>query len=306
MLAPGESLSGAIRRRQTTAPRPPAQRSPTDPGAALPETGAFPAQPATDAVTAPAGQPAGIVYGTPAGNSAPTAFRDDRAPAQRGAPMLASASAGVRQVSDKAVAALRGLPPQGRMAVAAGAVVAVLILGIVVGTTLFGGSSTDTPAAKPSAAQNAPLFPVQEYRYPKGVVVNVPAGWRQTPPKSGEYMDFIDPANAERWVRVNVEKTTVSTGRAHLELAARRFQAPSGGCPGYQQVKMDNLKLAGIDGAAFEYTCAPPGKALRHGRWTAIVVNGLAYQTTLSVPAADFDNSKRIDDEMARSLRLTA
>ncbi|MCW2642266.1 MAG: protein kinase, partial [Dactylosporangium sp.] len=62
MLAPGESLSGAIRRRQTTVARPPAQRSPigstaTDPGTApLPETGAFPA-------------PLGNVYGAPARTS---------------------------------------------------------------------------------------------------------------------------------------------------------------------------------------------------------------------------------------------
>jgi hypothetical protein len=308
MLTPGESLSGAIRRRQTTVARPPAQRSPvgstaTDLGTApLPETGAFPAP-----VGNVYGAPAGTSYGTPADKRARTAAGDGAvAPTRPGAALLGSASARVRQVSAKAATAFRELPPKGQLAVTAGVVVGVLLLGIVAGTTLFGGSDTTQPVAKPSAAPNKPLIPVQEYRDPKGVVVNVPKGWRQSPPKTGGYMDYIDPANTERWVRVNVEKTTQPTGRAVLEAAAQRFKTPSGGCPGYQQVQLSDVKLAGTDGGVFEYTCAPPGKALRHGRWTAIVVNGMKYEITLSVPAADFDSSKVIGDEMARSFRLTA
>ncbi|GAA1806132.1 protein kinase [Planosporangium flavigriseum] len=296
MLAPGESVSGAIRRRQTTVSRTPAQRSPAEPAAsdsrtaALPATGEFPAA-------------AGNVYGAPAGT--PDRTRLDTS-ARRGAALLASTTAGVREASGRAVTALRGLSPKGRLAVTAGAVVGVLLLGIVVGTTMAGGGDTGKPVAKPTVDTNKPLIPVQEYRDPKGVVVNVPQGWRQSPPKTGGYMDFVDPANTERWVRINVEKTSQPTGRAVLEAAARRFQAPSGGCPGYQQVQFGDTKLAGVDGAAFEYTCAPPGKPLRHGRWTAIVVNGLTYQVTLSVPEADFGTSKSINDEMTRSFRLVA
>jgi hypothetical protein len=313
MLAPGESLSGAIRRRNTTVARPPAQRSPMESTAADPGTAPLPAGPLTEtgAFPAPAGNvygaSVGTSYGAPADNgSRRTAGADAAAPARSGAALLASASTGVRHFSAKAATTFRGLPPRGRMAVTAGAVVGLLLLGIVVGTTLFGGSDPTRPAAKPTAAPNQPLIPVQEYRDPKGVVVNVPAGWRQSPPRTGSYMDFIDPANAERWVRINVEKTGQPTGRAVLEAAAQRFKTPSGGCPGYQQVQLSDVKLAGVDGAAFEYTCAPPGKAMRHGRWTAIVVNGMAYQMTLSVPAADFDSSKTIDDEMVRSFRLAA
>jgi hypothetical protein len=199
----------------------------------------------------------------------------------------------------------RGLPPKGRLAVTAGAVVGVLLLGIVVGTTLVGGSGAGEQAAKPSPARNEPLIPVQEYR-DKGVAVNVPRGWQQKPPQAGTYLDFIDPAVPERWVRVNVVKTSQPTGRAVLEEAARRFSTPSGGCPGYRQVQLSEAELAGVAGAVFEYTCSPPGKAQRQGRWTAIVANGMTYQVTLSVPAADFAASKKIADEMTRSFRLTA
>ncbi|WP_240942221.1 serine/threonine-protein kinase [Planosporangium thailandense] len=323
MLAPGESVSGAIRRRQTTASRPPTQRSATesaadpatDPAAAertavlrgrvpLPETDEFP-PPAGNVYGSPVGSGRAPRNGSPVGsgraprNGAPKAEASSR----RAAALLASAASGVRQASDRAVTTFRGLPPKGRTAVVAGAVVGVLLLGIVVGTSM-GGSSGQQPAAKQSAAADKPLIPVQEYRDPKGVVVNVPQGWRQTPPKTGTYMDFVDPANPDRWVRVNVETTSQPTGRAVLEAAARRFQSPGGGCPGFQQVKLADTTLAGFDGAAFEYTCSPPGKAQRHGRWSAIVVKGLAYQVTLSVPAADFADSKKIDDELARSFRL--
>ncbi|NJC81175.1 protein kinase [Planosporangium mesophilum] len=311
MLAPGESLSGAIRRRQSTAPRPPAQRSPVeaegaDPGSALPPTGGFPAPTGAFPGSA-AGAPTGQVYGA-AGQPTPSARPGGHA--QRGAALLAGAGALTRQVSERAATAYRGLPPKGRVAVLAGAVVGVLVLGIIVGTTMFGGSAPAPPAAKPSATPNQPLIPVQEYRDPKGVAVNVPAGWRQSQPKSATYMDFIDPANPDRWVRVSVSRSNEATGRKALESAARRFQSTSasanGSCQGYQQVQLADTRLAGYDGAVFEYTCAPPGKAPRRGRWTAIVVNGMKYEITLSAPAATFDDSKKIEDEMVRSFRLSA
>jgi serine/threonine protein kinase len=289
MLAPGESLTGAIRRRQTTAERP---SGPESEPAALPQTGDFAA-------------PAGTVYGASFGGRIRKVSEAGPAKTARpAAALLARAVDGARQASQKATTALRGLPPKGRTAVVAGAVAAVLLVGLAVGMTAFGGSNTARPVAKPSAPPDKPLIPVQEYRDPKGIVVNVPMGWR--PSRAGSYVDFIDPANAERWVRVNVEKTSLPDGRAVLEAAARRFQSAGGGCPGYQQVQFGDVKLAGVSGAVFEYTCAPSGKAQRHGRWSAIVVNGVAYQVTLSVPAADFAASKPVDDEMARSFRLAA
>ena len=322
MLAPGETLTGAIRRRQTTKPRTPSQRGPADPGttdvaAALPATGAFTAS----ANQAPAGAhqhggysggnaptqrveyPKSTTYGSGGGRHA--AGGGALVPAQRRAAAIAGAKAGLRDASGKAVQAFRGLPPKARIAVTAGA--AALLVVVVASISLTGGGDGGRkPGAQATNNPQKPLIQVQEYRHPKGAAVNVPAGWLQSPPKSGDYMDFVDPQNADRWVRVNIEKTNLADGRAVLEAAARRFQSPNGGCPGYQHVQITDAKLAGLKGASFEYTCAPPNKALRHGRWTAIVANGETYQVTLSVPANDFNASKVIDDEMARSFRFNS
>ena len=85
---------------------------------------------------------------------------------------------------------------------------------------------------------------------------------------------------------------------------SRRFQTPTGGCAGYQQVGLHDGKLAGHDGAILEYTCAPPNAQPRHGIWQTVVVGGQAYQVTLSTTANRFDESRAIFDEMVRSFRL--
>jgi hypothetical protein len=323
MLAPGESLTGAIRRRQTGAP--PSQRIPTraESGPALPATGAFspapthspsPETPQTrvhqhggftdgNAPTQRVEYPRASTYGSTYQGGG--GGRHATVSGQRRAAALASAKAGVKDASGRAVQAFRALPPKGRLAVTAGAAALLVVVITSIVLTSGGSGGSRTPAAQ-GTANTKPKLALIDYHHPKGATVSVPAGWLQSPPKSGDYMDFVDPQDADRWVRINVEKTTLPTGRAVLEAAARRFQQPNGGCPGYKHVEITDTKLAGLDGASFEYTCAPPNKALRHGRWTAVVSNGVTYQVTLSVPASDFAASKSIDEAMVKSFRLSS
>ena len=190
-----------------------------------------------------------------------------------------------------------------KLAVAAGgaALVALIVVVLVVSTS--GGSPGHAVTTLPPV--DKPLVPVQEYRdTPHGVVVNVPAGWHQNPARDGTFMDFVDPQDAGRWVRIDVEKAGGPDGTAVLQQAARRFQTGTG-CPHFQQLGLTDARLAGHDGAVLEYTCAPAKAAPRHGIWLAIVVGGQSYSVTLSVPASQFAGSRVIFDEMVRSFRLS-
>ncbi|MGC9668018.1 protein kinase domain-containing protein [Planosporangium sp. 12N6] len=328
MLAPGESVSGAIRRRQAVTPRPPAQRSPvepeaTNPGLPLAETGAFtppdaPAatpsrpDPATTTAFAPRTDPTesttafvppapvGNVYGGRAG-SRPAAGAGS--PAARGTALLAGASAGLRQVSGKAAEKYRELPPKGRMAVVAGAVVGVLVLGIVVGTTLFGGSPESRQTTEATVDPNKPLFADVQTYTEKGITVNVPKSW--TPSRTGSYIDYTDPADNGRRARVNVENAGTQDAHQVAVTAGRGLEKNPSRCKAYQEVGLRDVQAGGHPAAELEYTCGE-GTDMRHGIWRFVVAGGKSYNFFVSVPESRFAASKIIYDEMVRSFRLSA
>jgi eukaryotic-like serine/threonine-protein kinase len=309
MLAPGESLTGAIRRRQVTTPRPPAQRAPvemdaTAEGNALAETGAFTPPPAYQA---PAG-PVGNVYGAPVGQGGRHAAgpEDRTVPIERGVALLASASAGVRQVTGsvttKALTKLRALPPKGRLAVAAGAVVGLILLGFA-GAALFSDSPpSKAVAAKPVVDPNKPLIDgVQAYN-DKGVTVNVPKAW--TPSNGSTFVDYVDPGDAGRKARINVEKAGTQDAHQAAAAASHGLQDPSRCRAPYHEVAIRDMQMAGHTAAELEYTCGD-GAAMRHGIWRFVVAGGKSYNFFVSVPDSKFAVSKVIYDEMVRSFRLT-
>jgi hypothetical protein len=283
MISPNETVSGAIRRltgagsRGAPAPWVPVDVDQTNPG--VTPGPAFPYQ--------PGGRHAAMS-------------------AQRGAAERSAAAAA--QVSAQLLGRLKGLPGRTKVILAAGAAAVVLLAGVAaVALVSGGGGKAGNPTAQPTASVDRPLIPVQEYHDQQhGVVVNVPAGWKQDPPRGGGYMNYVDPLDSGRWVRINIEKVGDTTGRAVLESADRRFQTPSGGCAGYQKLGLRDGRLAGHDGAILEYTCAPANAPPRHGIWTSVVVGGQAYQVTLSTTASRFDESRAIFDEMVRSFRLAA
>jgi hypothetical protein len=354
MLAPGESLTGAIRRRQGTG-RPPSQRTPADRGSdeALPETGAFaaPAAPATSApasgagagASSPAGggryQGSGYQGGSYQGGGAgyqgaafgggnaptqrveyphsysPTAYQPSggggrhaaagSVPRQRGAAALAGARAGLRQASGRAVVAFRALPPKGRLAVTAGAAVGVLLLGVIVGTTIFGGSdAAPTANAKPKPQADNPRFDVQTFSG-KGVTVNVPKNWTASPKNNSTYVDYVEPGDSRRKARINVENAGVSNSRQVAAAASRGLDDPKR-CPQpYKEIAIRDFQMDGRAAAELEYTCGD-GPEMRHGIWRFVVAGGKSYNFFVSVPDSRFLDSKAIYDEMVRSFRLTS
>jgi hypothetical protein len=226
-----------------------------------------------------------------------------RAPG-RGATMLDDVARRVRAVGEQVPR------PQNRsrLVVAAGLVV-VLVLAVVGAMTgIFGGSS-GSPAlpsatgATPSA-RGAPLIPIQEFKYDRGIVVNVPKGWVKSVANS--YVDFTDPTtDGVRKVRINVDNYS-GTALKYLQQAENWLKKPSNCRPApYERVGLREAQLDGKPGAELEYTCGE-GDQMRHGIWRAIVVEANAYHFYLTVPDAQFAASKVIFEEMVRSFRLTA
>ncbi|UWZ49343.1 protein kinase [Dactylosporangium matsuzakiense] len=279
MIAPGETVSGAMRRMQTGAP---AQPGPHE--VELERTGA-------DTYNA---------YG-------PEYAQDDWAQGPTTAtPPGAYRSHGAAGGSlvDRAKAA-----PSWVKAAVAAAVVLVLFLGIGAAAGLFSGGDEgkgQTPSAKGSSAPAAPKFEVESFTHPGGITVNVPKGWtkKQQGAAAAPYFDLTDPADANRRIRVNIEKASAAP-KAFLESAENRLKTTAASCePPYARVDLQEGKLDGQTSAILEYTCGS-GDHLRHALWDAVVVNGKAYHFFVTVPDAKFAESKAIFDEMVRSFKLT-
>jgi eukaryotic-like serine/threonine-protein kinase len=200
--------------------------------------------------------------------------------------------------------------PQNRSRLVVGSGLVVVLVLAVVGamTGIFGGSS-GSPAlpsatgATPSAS-GAPLIPIQEFKYDRGIVVNVPKGWVKSVANS--YVDFTDPTtDGVRKVRINVDNYS-GTALKYLQQAENWLKKPSNCRPApYERVRLREAQLDGWPGAELEYTCGE-GDQMRHGIWRAIVVEANAYHFYLTVPDAQFAASKVIFEEMVRSFRLTA
>ncbi|MFG2037441.1 serine/threonine-protein kinase [Dactylosporangium sp. NPDC048998] len=275
MIAPGETVSGALRRMHTGGPAPAAGHE-----ADLERTGAE-------------------HYNA----YAPEYTQDDWT---QGPPPAPPHQGGVgRQLVGRAKAA----PTWAKAAVAAGVVV-VLFLGIGAATGLFsgdgGGQQGQKPTGTASSAPAKPALEVESFMHPGGITVNVPKGWKTS--KLGNpntpYFDIIDPADGNRRIRVNIEKTSASP-RAFLEAAENRLKSTPSSCEApYNRVDMTEDKLDGQAAAVLEYTCGA-GDKQRHALWNAAVVNGKAYHFFVTVPDARFTESKAIFDEMVASFKLT-
>jgi len=193
-----------------------------------------------------------------------------------------------------------------RLLIAAGTALVLVGIGIAALSGAFsGGNGSAVPGPQPSTSSSAvasadtPLIPVQEYTDSRGIVVNVPKGWKKT---GASYVDFTDPAGGRK-VRINVENAS-GTAMKFFSTAESGLKRPTI-CPTpYERVGLREVQLAGRDGAELEYTCGE-GDAKRHGIWRAVVVDGKAYHFYLTVPDARFAESKIIFDEMVRSFQLT-
>ncbi|WP_426510067.1 serine/threonine-protein kinase [Dactylosporangium sp. McL0621] len=279
MMAPGETVSGALRRMSSGAP---AQAGPHE--VELERTGA-------ETYNA---------YG-------PEYAQDDWAQG----PTTSTPPGSGRTFGGGAsglTARVKAAPSWMKAGVAA-AVVLVLFLGIGAAAGLFSGDGGDkggAPSARGSSAPAGPSFEVEPFIHPGGITVSVPKGWtkKQQGTAAAPYFDITDPTDANRRIRVNIEKASASP-QAFLESAEKRLQTTPSSCETpYSRVGLNAGKLDGQTSAVLEYTCGS-GEHLRHALWDAVVVNGKAYHFFVTVPDARFAESKAIFEQMVASFKLT-
>jgi hypothetical protein len=215
---------------------------------------------------------------------------------------VANAVQTVRQKTGQAVTAVRGWPRNTQL-IAAGGVAVVLALSLILLTS--GGPDDKTPGQQAKAdptASAARTLPVTRFN-DRGVSVNVPRGWQSRPGKS--YVDFVDPKDEGRKVRIVVDENINVPPARFMEIAEKTLKN-SRNCPKpYQRVALRaDVQAAGRDAAELEYTCGDD-KA-RHGVWRAVVQNGKAYSFYLTSTEDRFDQSQPIFAEMVRSFEVTA
>ena len=99
---------------------------------------------------------------------------------------------------------------------------------------------------------HAPSFPVQSFDNGRGIVVNVPQSWKESKPKSGSYVDFLD-GNTTRKIRINVEASG-NDPKQFLGVAEHGLERGST-CKDYQRVALTDTTLDGHTAAQLEYTC---------------------------------------------------
>jgi eukaryotic-like serine/threonine-protein kinase len=201
--------------------------------------------------------------------------------------------------------ALKRLPRVAQLGIAAGIVVVVAI-----GAVLFvtrGGSPAAQAGPVPSSSRSAdtPLIPdAQKYTDKDNrFTLNVPGSWKQAP--TSTYVDFTDPSDTGRRLRVNIEASGTSA-QDFLESAENQLKKKTTSCAApYTRVDLKtDVTLDGRPAAELEYQCGS-GDTMRHGIWRATIVDKHAYEFFLTVPDSEFTASKAIYDEAVRSYHLT-
>jgi hypothetical protein len=302
MLTAGESLTDHLAKLQQSnapggrgrrrAPEPDDTRLPGSPTGLMPAT--QPADP-TAALPPRYAWDGGRSGREPLGGTVVTS------PAAKRAAMVDKAVGSVKEAVGKAVATFQGWP-RNKQLIAGGGALAVVVLLVLLFSLTGGGKAPTTPAAQPTGGQDsAPAFATQAYN-DKGVTVQVPKGW--TRKAAGSYVDYVDPADAKRKVRILVEKGTAAPS-SFLGIAEKNLKKNAASCPGpYARVGLTKITISGKDGAVLEYTCGS-GDDSRHGMWGAVVTGGRAYSFFMTSSEAQFADSKPIFDEMIRTYTLT-
>jgi eukaryotic-like serine/threonine-protein kinase len=225
-----------------------------------------------------------------------------QSPAAKRRAMVANATGAVRDASSRVGTTVKGWSRR-RQLIAGGGALAALVL-IILLITIPGGGDKKSPPAQavgPTTAPAAAQFPTQQYD-DRGISVNVPKGW--TRKASGVWVDYIDPEDKLRKVRILVESSK-ATPEKFLSVAESGLQSRSTNCPKpYDRVDLKTTQIAGRDGAVLEYTCGE-GSAARHGMWGAVIEGGKAYSFYLTTKESRFADSKPIFDEMMSSYALS-
>jgi serine/threonine protein kinase len=211
-----------------------------------------------------------------------------------GQPARGSAIQGLRDL-------VRGWSRTKRLAVGATGII-VILAAVLIGTLTSGGGGTPTANGPAGATSVRASFETQDYRGDRAVSVKVPKGWKRS--AAGNWVDYVDPDDGQRKVRILVESGTISP-RRFAENTAQSTLRNSRNCPKpFQAVAVTDVQVAGHPGAQLEYTCGS-GAGMRHGIWRETTVNGRMYSFYLTSADARFADSKKIFDEMTRTFALT-
>ncbi|WP_030441716.1 serine/threonine-protein kinase [Actinoplanes subtropicus] len=302
MLPPGQSLTDHLAKlQQSNAPAPGRRRRAADPDEtqlAGSPTGLMPAgQPA---------DPTNVLPPREAWNGARAArepFGDTvvASPAARRAAMINKTVGTAKAAAGKAAATVQGWP-RNKQLIAGGGALAVVVVLVLLFSLGGGGKTPTTPVAKATGSQQTtPSFPTQQYN-DRGIQVQVPKGW--TRKAASSYVDYVDPADAKRKVRILVEKGS-GTPTSFLGIAEKNLKKNAASCPEpYNRVSLNKTTISGKDGGVLEYTCGT-GDESRHGLWGAVVTGGKAYSFYVTSSEAQFADSKPIFDEMIKTYTLT-
>ncbi|MFG3703758.1 protein kinase [Micromonospora sp. NPDC047670] len=206
----------------------------------------------------------------------------------------------VRAVGGQLVGTVKGWPRKVQLA-AAGGLAVLLLIGAVVLFTGGDDAAPTVPQAAPTSAAPAGVPEMKEHSG-KGVRVLVPQGWERK--SAGDWVDYVDPQDEGRKVRILVENFRTTSIR-WAEVAEEGLKTRSKSCvKPYAQLAMNEMEWVGKPAAEFEYTCGE-GETKRHGVWRGVVHEGKAYSFYLTSTDAKFDESKPIFDEMVKSFQLT-
>jgi hypothetical protein len=216
--------------------------------------------------------------------------------------MIDNAVRTVRRTTEQAVTTVKGWPRNTQLA-AAGGLAVLLVLSLVM---LFSGGDDDTspdPIAGPSVAGTARAAFDTQVHTDRRFTVNVPKGWNRK--AAGDWVDYIDPDDKVRKVRILVESSK-GTSSSFLGVVANGLRKGTSTCPNpYAQVSLTPATVAGLEAGVLEYTCGS-GDTARHGRWGTVVRDGKAYSFYLITKESRYAESAMIFDEMVRSFNLAA
>jgi hypothetical protein len=327
MLAPGESLTDHLAKLQqsNTPGNQPGRQPGNQPGnqtgnqtrgrRRAPEMGdTMAGGPPTGMMPATRARPAGPSPADPTDVLPPREAWDGARAAREPLAGTVHASPGVKRKAqiDNVVGAVKGTTgralttvkgwPRKKQLIAAGSA-AGLVLVLILAISLSGGGSAKQPVTQSGAGGPANAsFETQDYQGNAAVSVKVPKGWTRS--AAGSYVDYVDPQDKERKVRVVVEKGSI-TPKHFVTSTAPGTLKKSKNCPSpFAELATSDVKVDGHDGAQFEYTCGSGG-SMRHGIWRETTVDGKMYSFYLTTSESDFGASKKYFDAMAESFKLS-
>jgi hypothetical protein len=189
--------------------------------------------------------------------------------------------------------------------VVAGAAAVALLLVIGLASGWF---SSSPPPAKPAAVPRSPaatgplIANAHLYQDQRGFSLNVPGDW--TPSKGGTYIDFTDPSDPGRRLRVNVERAGGTAEQFLLAAEGQLKKHPDKCSAPYNRIALrTDVTLDGRPAAELEYTCGHDQQT-RHGVWRATVTGKKAYEFFLTVEVGRWQESIDVYHEAVRSYQL--